>query len=66
MNTEKLVSSRTARTELGDISEMTIWRWVQAGILPQPIKINKRNYWPASAIERVKTGKAEARAKAAA
>jgi predicted DNA-binding transcriptional regulator AlpA len=60
--TERLVSSRTARAELGDVSDMTIWRWIKAGVLPQPIKINKRNYWPASAIERVKLGNAKAAA----
>lgn len=59
MNTDKLVSSTTVRRELGDVSEMTIWRWVKAEILPAPIKINKRNYWPASAIERVKLGNAK-------
>lgn len=62
MHKDKLVSSRTARAELGDVSEMTIWRWVKAGIMPEPIKINGRNYWPASAIERVKLGNAKAAA----
>ena len=32
---------------------MTLWRWVQKGILPAPRKINKRNYWPESAIAAV-------------
>jgi predicted DNA-binding transcriptional regulator AlpA len=59
VNTERLVSSAAVRRELGDVSEMTIWRWTKTGILPQPIKINKRNYWPASAIERVKLGNAK-------
>lgn len=56
MNTEKLVSSATVRRELGDVSEMTIWRWTKAGILPAPVKINKRNYWPVSAVEKLKRG----------
>lgn len=55
---EKLLSSTTVRRELGDVSEMTIWRWMQCGILPAPIKINRRNYWPVSAVERVKSGAA--------
>lgn len=62
MNTEKLESSRTLRRELGDVSEMTVWRWVKAGILPPPIKINKRNYWPVSAVEKLKQGNAKAAA----
>ena len=62
MNLAKLVSSRTVRAELGDVSEMTIWRWVQSGVLPQPIKINGRNYWQVSAVERVKLGNAQAAA----
>lgn len=33
------------RDYLGDISPMTEWRWVQAGILPPPVKINKRNFY---------------------
>lgn len=28
------------------VSSMTIWRWVKAGILPKPDKIQGRNYWP--------------------
>lgn len=57
--TDKLLSSRGARGHLGDVSEMTLWRWVRAGILTPPIKINKRNYWPVSEIERVKAGTAK-------
>ena len=59
MNTEKLVSSATLRRELGDVSEMTVWRWTKAEILPQPVKINGRNYWPVSAVERLKAGNAK-------
>lgn len=66
MNTDKLLSSRTVRSELGEISEMTVWRWVQDGILPQPVKINRRNYWHQSDIERVKLGETTASGKVAA
>ena len=59
MKTDKLVSSATVRRELGDVSEMTIWRWTKTGILPAPTKINKRNYWPVSAVERLKAGNAD-------
>lgn len=42
---DKLVSAPKARREyLGGISAMTEWRWIQAGILPRPVKINGRNF----------------------
>jgi predicted site-specific integrase-resolvase len=57
---DKLLSARSAREHLGGVSEMTIWRWVRSGILAPPIKINKRNYFLVSAVERVKAGTAKA------
>lgn len=27
------------------VTAMTVWRWVRDGRLPQPVKINGRNYW---------------------
>jgi len=42
----KLVAAPTARADyLGNISAMTEWRWRKAGILPDPIQINKRNFY---------------------
>jgi len=32
---------------------MTLWRWVRDGILPQPTKINGRNYWNEAAVAAV-------------
>jgi len=58
MNTDPLVSSTTLRRELGNVSDVTIWRWTKSGVLPQPVKINKRNYWPASVVDRLKSGNA--------
>lgn len=46
MTDHKLVSAPLARREyFGGISAMTEWRWIQAGILPQPIKIRRRNFY---------------------
>jgi len=46
MEQSKLVAAPTARREyLGNISTMTEWRWRQAGILPEPIRIRKRNFY---------------------
>ena len=30
----------------------TVERWVEAGILPQPMRINGRKFWPAGTIAR--------------
>ncbi len=52
MNTQSLpedfalLSSRQLRELAGEVSDMTLWRWVKAGIIPKPIKINGRNFWP--------------------
>ena len=55
MTTEQtpLIPARAVRARFGDISNMTLWRWVQRGILPPPVKINSRNFWRASDVEAV-------------
>jgi len=40
----RLINRRQLR-QLVPVSDMTIWRWIKAGIFPEPIKINGRNYW---------------------
>jgi predicted DNA-binding transcriptional regulator AlpA len=50
-SSEKLITTRQLRERVGGVSEMTIWRWVQRGLLPKPRKINSRNYWPESVID---------------
>ena len=52
---EPLLNSRQLRNELGNICEMTSYRWVKAGILHEPIKINGRNYWFRRWVNAVKT-----------
>ena len=46
----RLIPARDVRHLIGDISEMTLWRWLnesayQSLNFPKPIKINTRNYW---------------------
>ena len=41
----RVLPARVVRSRFGGISAMTLWRWVQRGILPPPDKINGRNYW---------------------
>jgi predicted DNA-binding transcriptional regulator AlpA len=42
---DKLVGAADAKKLLGGVSDMTIWRWVRDGVLPDPQKIRNRNYW---------------------
>jgi predicted DNA-binding transcriptional regulator AlpA len=37
-----------------DIHDMTLWRWMHDADLkfPQPLKINRRNYWRIADLER--------------
>jgi predicted site-specific integrase-resolvase len=56
MNPEKLYPSRTVRDRFG-ISDMTLWRWVRKGVLPSPVQINGRNYFPASNVDALAAGK---------
>lgn len=47
---DPLLNSRAVRTQLGGISETTLWRWVRANKFPAPIKISDRNYWRQSVV----------------
>ena len=33
-----------------NVSESTIWRWVKEGVLPQPILIGGKCFWPADVV----------------
>ena len=43
----KLVSATSVRNDLGGISDMTLWRWLNNPALnfPKPIYITRRRYW---------------------
>ncbi len=47
-----LIRSDTVKQWFGDISDMTLWRWVTYQGFPKPMKICGRNYWNPSDIER--------------
>jgi predicted DNA-binding transcriptional regulator AlpA len=54
------LNSRQVRAEVGNPSEMTIWRWQQDPKIrfPMPdIVLNGRNYWFTSAIRKWKAGR---------
>lgn len=47
-----LLNSGQVRAQLGRISAMALWRWRNDSALrfPQPLTINKRNYWRVSEL----------------
>jgi len=50
---DSLVSQANVKKQLGNISDMTMWRRRRQGILPPPIVINSRNYWRQSQIDAI-------------
>jgi predicted DNA-binding transcriptional regulator AlpA len=44
---DTLLTSNQARARVGNVSHMCIWRWIRDERVqfPQPIQINRRNYW---------------------
>jgi predicted DNA-binding transcriptional regulator AlpA len=44
---ETLLTSNQTRARVGNVSHMCIWRWIRDERVqfPQPIQINRRNYW---------------------
>ncbi|KAA6184145.1 transcriptional regulator [Thiohalocapsa marina] len=42
---DALITAAEARRLAGGISDMTLWRWLRKGIIPQPIVIKRRRYW---------------------
>jgi predicted DNA-binding transcriptional regulator AlpA len=61
MTPDRLLNQRTVRDRCGGVSDMTIHRWRKAGILPEPVQINGRNFWPESVVHRLVTQGADAR-----
>lgn len=57
---DAFISSTEARRLAGGVSDMTIWRWINLGIIPRPTKIRSRNYWRRgeflAALERASSG----------
>lgn len=48
-----LLPTREVKKRLGDVTDMTLWRWLrnpEVGF-PPPVVISKRKYWPAAEIE---------------
>ena len=60
---EILLKAGDVRSRYGNISDMSLWRWIRDPKLgfPAPIVINRRRYWKESELaawERARAGKA--------
>lgn len=42
---DALITQPQLKRLTGDVSDMTIWRWRRAGLIPEPTNIRGRNYW---------------------
>jgi len=47
MEPHKLITQTDARRLYGEVSAMTWWRWRKAGLVPEPLVIQGRNYYRA-------------------
>ncbi len=47
LDDEALLNSAQTKARCGSVTDMCIWRWLRDPRVqfPQPVKINKRNYW---------------------
>jgi predicted DNA-binding transcriptional regulator AlpA len=63
---ESLLTGPKLRARYG-IADMTLWRWTNDRELefPQPLKINRRNYWRLDDVERWERQRARASRSAA-
>jgi predicted DNA-binding transcriptional regulator AlpA len=41
----KRLQASAVRTLCGDISDMTLWRWLATRNFPKPIYIGRRRFW---------------------
>jgi len=62
------LTSKKVRARYGNITDMTLWRWLRDPILgfPQPIIIARRRFWKLDDLEQFDLRRAEATAKEAA
>ncbi len=47
LDDEALLNSAQTKARCGNVTDMCIWRWLRDPRVqfPQPVKINRRNYW---------------------
>ena len=54
------LNSKQVRQRYGDVSDMTIWRWLRDPSLnfPAPLKINGRRLWAQDSLEKFEAERA--------
>jgi len=59
-----LLTSRQTRERVGGVSNMCIWRWMRDERVqfPQPLQINRRNYWKLGDLRRWQASRTEKKA----
>lgn len=51
---DPLIPASKVRKDLGDVSDVTLWRWEKSGVIPPPVRINDRKYWRQSVVQKIK------------
>lgn len=49
-HTNRRIQAASARALCGDISDMTLWRWINERDFPKPAYIGRRRYWRESDV----------------
>lgn len=61
MENKKLINAKDLREIFGNVSDMTIWRWLDDKEMgfPRPIYINQRRFWRIADIDQFIARQAE-------
>ncbi len=54
IESDPLIPARKLGEDLGNVSDVTLWRWEKKGILPPAVRINGRKYWRQSVAQKIK------------
>jgi hypothetical protein len=62
---DRYLTSQQVRHRYGDVSDMSLWRWLHDGKIgfPRPIIINRRRYWHLRDLEAWERVRCECRAR---
>lgn len=48
---DPMLNSKQVRETCGNVSDMTLWRWLKDADFPKPVKVNHRRYWRAGEVQ---------------
>ncbi|MGR9154843.1 helix-turn-helix transcriptional regulator [Rhizobium leguminosarum] len=51
MDSKRYITQPQLKRRYGSISDMTVWRWIKAGRLPEPALFGNRNYFDISELD---------------